>query len=309
MVEVKRSGTGGLGLATLIGLAVATLNSAGCSMFSGGGGGSDSSKEGEVLLYSSPDDTKAKPKFVAGEKMFVEIRLTKKSLLEITQGNPAEIPLQFYAPKAPKDQSLYVTFELAAEKKQDKVIRLPIIDDAKGYKHMHQVWPWLEQFTTGGPYEVEVMAGPAREAVATIQLDMSQGLAPYNAIKTAVEAKIVEDNGNKKLPVAGMTDKDIEGRVRTYLEKEAKGAELLKILIISPEWHLERHEVSGAVLKRVIEVGWFAKDKTTAKCSFTGGLFLAEANLGGEKKWGKMQWNASAPNSGSGEIPCDKVPK
>lgn len=72
---------------------------------------------------------------------------------------------------------------------------------------------------------------------------------------------------NTRLPQAKMKDKSLESTMRTALlnsndwkNGRLKGRELLQLVIVDSEWHIRRHEITGAILHRYIRAAITTKD-------------------------------------------------
>jgi len=128
----------------------------------------------------------------------------------------------------------------------------------------------------GGPMQLTMMLSKLMPGKHTVKLQMyrykvyAEGeftvegdFAPYKELFKQLDEANTQ---TVKLPEAKKKDPKLEAEMVAALKasqvKEAKEGEVLKVIIIDPDWHLERHKISGRVLFRYIrtEVALQEKD-------------------------------------------------
>ncbi|UCD84030.1 MAG: hypothetical protein JSU92_12195 [Deltaproteobacteria bacterium] len=85
---------------------------------------------------------------------------------------------------------------------------------------------------------------------------------PYGELFKALENV---DTAGVTMPKAKMSNAKLEAEMAKALKNstvpEAKEGQILKVVIIDPDWHLERHRISGRVLFRYIRTDCALKEK------------------------------------------------
>ena len=77
------------------------------------------------------------------------------------------------------------------------------------------------------------------------------------------EKLLAEDTKSVTMPQPKMVDKDLEAEMIAALKAtnaEPWNLEILRLVIIDPDWHIVRHDISGAILHRYIRANVVIKD-------------------------------------------------
>lgn len=118
-----------------------------------------------------------------------------------------------------------------------------------------------------GKHAVRIVLSRYRELAAgefTVEGDFSC----YARLWEQLDAEAIK---GVKMPRAEMKDRSLEEEMETLirrsthdLARDAREGEIVVVAIIDPDWQIERHPISGAILFRYIraEVGYRAKDGT-----------------------------------------------
>lgn len=120
---------------------------------------------------------------------------------------------------------------------------------------------------------------------------------PYAKLWEGLDAQAIK---GVNMPAAALSDRALEGEMKKLIQgsahdlaRDARAGDILKVVIIDPDWQIERHPISGAILFRYIraEVGYAAKDGTAwiqrfvFKQEFAGGAYQPTAIHGyGDKR-------------------------
>jgi hypothetical protein len=133
--------------------------------------------------------------------------------------------------------------------------------------------------------------------------DVSKKNGSIAQIKSSTANSKVEENKNRRLPVAVASDPALEKlsieTFNKYLSSELKGT-ANKAIMMQKDWSTYRADITGAILGRKIQVA-IAYKGTDGKCYVATGIILKQDYIGGAFK------NTSAADArlSGGELPCE----
>jgi len=125
-----------------------------------------------------------------------------------------------------------------------------------------------------GKHRIEVQFKLNYQVVATGVFeiegdDFSMYMAMAKALASGADAAAMK---NTRMPQAKMNDKSLENTMKTALlnsndwkNGRLKGRELLRLVIVDADWHIRRHDITGAILHRYIRAAIAIKDGS-GKC-------------------------------------------
>ena len=127
--------------------------------------------------------------------------------------------------------------------------------------------------------------------------------ARFQAINNAVNANSDKANASNPLPKAGMTNPALASQFTALINGADHDWKLLKLIIASPEWQIERHEISGVILNRYLVTRNVIKDPTGV-CRIQSIVFQQNYNGSG---YGKTFMDVRMGRSDDYAVSCDKA--
>ncbi len=243
--------------------------------------------EGEIVFSKSPFDPKTKKPnltntFKASDNIYATISL-KESFETLAKGSSKiHVEVKCYLDGKGENRggfSIAVTKD-ALKKKVLVMGVAPAPDKMKCYDDPNVIYQ--KQFDKygkrGGPMQLTKMLStlPAGKHTIKLVLYRYKVLAegeftiegknfkkPYEKLFKALEA---EKTKSVQMAKPKMKDAKLEAAMVEALKashvKAAKEGEILKVVIIDPDWHLRRHKISGKILFRYIRTEVALKEKS-----------------------------------------------
>ena len=211
-------------------------------------------------LITLPDSIKAVTE-AQGNDMFVEIKCHKEGKYD----NTGSFNIKLVA-EAMDAKQLVLDIAPDADKMtayKDKNIRYQKKFERDGKRGgPMQLTKYLSNLK-GGKHTIKLVLYRYKDvAVGTFTIEGDDFAKPYGELFKQLEGA---DTAGVKMPEAKMTDAKLEADMVKALKnsqvKEAREGEILKVVIIDPDWFIERHKISGRVLFRYIRAYCAVQEK------------------------------------------------
>lgn len=241
--------------------------------------------------------------FKAGDNIYALAKLPA-SIIELTKNSSPEVVVFIYHIKPPQysyleeseEQLVYGTIRVAGDALLNDYINFEIApnpENSISYGNPNYTYkPWGKKYT--GPVEyTESLSGlesgthkfkillRCRDAEVAAGVFKISGDNFQDYLKLSNDLNILAHSAGAKsaeFPKSAKSDTNLEKQMIAALKKSndwAKGrfenGEVIKIVIVDSDWHIRRHQISGAILHRYIRaaVGLKYKDGTCAYYQIT----------------------------------------
>lgn len=154
---------------------------------------------------------------------------------------------------------------------------------------------------------MKLMAGNNYQAQTVIAFDFTNANeiadARLQAMQKAIYANSDKANASNPLPKAGMNNPTLARQFAALVDGSGHEWKLLKLIIASPEWQIERHEISGAILNRYLVTRNVVKDPA-GNCRILSIVFQQNYNGSG---YGRTFMDVRTGRSDDYAVSCDKA--
>ncbi len=154
---------------------------------------------------------------------------------------------------------------------------------------------------------VKMLAGGDQQAQAVVSFDFANAdsltVARAEAMHKAVVANSDKANANTEIPQAGMNNPTLAKQFTAMINGAGADWKMLKLIIASPEWQIDRHEISGVIVARHIVTRNIVKHPNGV-CQIQSVTFFQDYNGSG---YGKTYMDVSAGRTDDYVVSCAKV--
>lgn len=165
---------------------------------------------------------------------------------------------------------------------------------------------WAKQLGALAPgahkVRIEVLAGDMNRAVGEFTIQ-GGNYAGYAGLVQGIQGQAVK---TVTMTRAKMNDKALESAMTQAMRRSSSDAwkgEILRVVIIDPEWYIERHPISGAILFRYIRAEVAVKTPAGTCCFYRLVTFKQDFASG---RYGATRYDGHGDRV---EIPCENVYK
>lgn len=254
--------------------------------------------EGKIVFSTTPinlkEPTNLKNTFVAGDCIYSVAYLKDDFRTLSGSENPKKVELEilFYEIKPPlysyqKPSEKYIDntkIWLSSKAIENKYLVLDIVpepDKMTAYKDPNVVFEKFGKHIDG-PIQFAEVLGKLESGKHTILFKLKchydvvaagdfviegDNFPKYLALAKEIKTLSADiDTERAKMPKPKMTDKKLEAEMIAALKKsqtfkDRMSGQILRLVIIDPDWYIRRHELSGAILHRYIRAAVAIKGK------------------------------------------------
>lgn len=154
---------------------------------------------------------------------------------------------------------------------------------------------------------VKMLAGGDHQAQLVVSFDFTNAnsltVARAEAMNKAVNANSDKANANTALPQSGMNNPTLAKQFTAMINGAGADWKMLKLIIASPEWQTNRHEISGVIVSRHIVTRNIVKHPNGV-CQIQSVTFYQDYNGSG---YGKTYMDVAMGRTDDYIVSCDKV--
>ena len=154
---------------------------------------------------------------------------------------------------------------------------------------------------------VKMLAGGDQQAQLAVSFDFANAktvsVARAEAMYKAVNANSDKANANVAAPTAGMRNPALEKQFAAMINGAGADWKMLKLIVASPEWQTNRHEISGVIVSRHIVTRNIVKHPN-GTCQIQSVTFYQDYNGNG---YGKTYMDVAMGRTDDYAISCDKA--
>jgi len=154
---------------------------------------------------------------------------------------------------------------------------------------------------------VKMLAGGDQQAQTIVSFDFANAnsltVARAEANSKAVNANSDKANANTELPQSGMNNPTLAKQFTAMINGAGADWKMLKLIIASPEWQIDRHEISGVIVARHIVTRNIVKEPNGV-CRIQSVTFFQDYNGSG---YGKTYMDVAMGRTDDYIVSCAKV--
>lgn len=252
------------------------------------------------FFLDKPADPKAKPvdKFKAGDPIWAVAQF-KKPLAQLDGGRGTiDITVQ-------NDANSWggLHIPITDANKNETTLGFYLIGPGMDEKTAKTFVNWLGEQGTG-PVKLAVGVKSGTEAVGKLTLDMTAGKAAYDKFVTDAAKTTLAANANAELPKAVRTDPKLEADVVAMLKTEAPHMKIHRVILIRPDWAIEREPRTQKILRRSQFVALLSENTKTNTCQIEPTIAIEQPSTG-PNAWGKLTRGGGTGTEPT-KVPCER---